>query len=458
MAGDIAQRPHLGVEEVRDELARILGDAQVDADDEALTRHTVDELKPLAVARPRSARELADVLRWSYERGLAVSPWGGGTKQGIGRPLSRLDVVVCTGGLRALVEIDEGNLTAEVEAGLAIDELQSHLAAKGLFFALDPLEGGEATLGGIIATNASGPRRLLYRTARDQVLGLLLVLPDGRVLRTGGKTVKDVAGYNLTRPLIGSWGTLGVIAGATLRLLPIPEGSATVLARFGDVGSACRLAMRVRGSELLPAAIEVLSGNAWSAVAQDRRVGEETGRPCLLFGLEGHSEQVERMQRQIGTMAREEGATAVDLYTADEAVRLWGGRRRVSSALTATGDQVVRLKAAVPMASLGGLLAAAEDLAARFALDVAYAGHAGNGLAQVFLAPRAGAGGEAVPTTIARLREVASHMGGHVIIEVAPSVVRRTMDPFPPRDDYALMRAIRQSLNPKDTLNPGKVV
>ncbi len=447
-----------GADDVADlaaELCRVLDPERVDLTAASRLRYSSDGLTPAAVVRPASLAELQELVGWARARHLALSPWGGGTKQNLGRPLRRLDVVVRTDALTTIHELDEGNLTAEVGGGLAMGELQTQLTQRGLFFALDPLEGERATVGGTIAANSSGPRRLLYRTARDHVLGLSVVLPNGELLRAGSKTVKDVAGYNLTKLFIGSWGTLGIIAAATLRLLPLPETSAAVVAAFADVESAARLAMEVRASALTPAAMELCSDHAYRAAGLSAHV---KGATWLLCGLEGHREQVDRMRRQLRQMASAAEALAVDLLDADEADVVWRKRRLVSPALLQGNPDAVRAKVSVPMSSLGGLLAAAESVAGRYALALAYAAHAGNGVAQVFLVPRETPAADATRSALEELAATAATMGGFLALEVAPLPLRRDRDPLPPRDDYSLMRTVRMSINPEDGLNPGKVV
>lgn len=432
------------------ELSGLAGDGQVLSDAQSLAAHTIDGLRPWAVVRPRTAAQVGEVLRWAFGRRLAVAPWGGGTKQGVGRPLARLDLVLKTDALNRVLELDEGNLTAEVEAGISLGDLQAQLAKRNLFLALDPLDGESATIGGIIATNASGPARLLYRTARDHVLGLQVALADGRHLRAGGKTMKDVAGYNLVKPLIGSLGTLGVIVGATVRLQPLPEAYTTVAARFRGVQPAAQMAMRVRGTTLAPTAMELVSETAWRAAGGGDFGGEGA---TLLIGVGGAREAVTRHDRDLTQLAEEAGALEVVAVGGDEMAAVWRRRQNVAAGLAAIASGLVRVKIGVPMSTLGAALAAAEAEGARRGLGVAYAGHAGNGIAQVFFV-----GAEAsIIDAVLKLRELASGLGGYLILEVASPAAKRQIDPLPIRDDYALMRRIRESLNPADTLNPGKL-
>src|SRR5512134_2596097 len=173
--------------------------------------YVVDRRTPVAVVSPAGQEEVAAVLRVAGEEGLAVTPWGGGTKMGIGAPPARSGLVLSLRRLDRLVEHEPGDLTATLQAGMTLGALQEALGRHGQWLSLDPAEPDRATLGGILAANASGPRRHLYGTARDLLIGVTVVLASGVIVRGGGKVVKNVAGYDLPKLLIGSFGTLGVI-------------------------------------------------------------------------------------------------------------------------------------------------------------------------------------------------------------------------------------------------------
>ncbi|MDA8217710.1 MAG: FAD-binding oxidoreductase [Dehalococcoidales bacterium] len=438
-------------------LPGLLGAGRVETEPAVLAAHTLDGLTPKAVVSPKSLAEAVEVVRWAGQNKRALTPWGGGTKREIGRPLERLDIVLKTGGFASILEIDEGNLTAEVEGGLSLGTFEAELAARRLYFAIDPLEGGRATIGGTVVANANGPRRLLHRTVRDHVLGLHVILPSGEMLHTGGKTVKDVAGYNLTRPFIGSWGTLGVVGQATLRLLPVPEDSATVVAWFPTSDAAVTAALRVRGSELLPSALEICSGPALQTAIEGNRVSLDNNSAWLLAGLEGHQEPVRRMVGQIDRVMGEGGAVDVDTLAGAEAKKVWDARRRLSDTVLGAPGTNARAKVSVPITSLGPLLAAAKSIANGHGLQLAYAVHAGNSVGHLFLQ-----GGESAAADICaaltKLREAAATMSGFLMLEVAPLEVKRAFEALPPRDDYALMACIRASLDPAGIMNPGKLV
>jgi glycolate oxidase FAD binding subunit len=194
--------------------------------------YEVDGLRPAAVAQPGDADEVAAVLRLASTRGWAVVPRGGGTMIDLGNPPARLDLVLDLTGMNRLIEHRPRDLTVTVEAGMSVAALQEELAKHGQMLALDPPLAQRATVGGVLAANAWGPRRQRYGTARDLLIGSRAVLADGTRVRSGGKVVKNVAGYDLNKLFIGSTGTLAVLVEATFKLAPIPATFGMIVAAF----------------------------------------------------------------------------------------------------------------------------------------------------------------------------------------------------------------------------------
>ncbi|MGH7322327.1 MAG: FAD-binding oxidoreductase, partial [Candidatus Rokuibacteriota bacterium] len=246
---------------------------------------------PRAVVFPATAEETARVVAAAASADVAVIPWGGGTQMGLGAPPRDGAVTIVTRRLARVVEHEPGDLTATVEAGLTMDALQQALGTKGQWLSLDPPFPSRATLGGVLATNASGPRRYLYGTARDLVIGIRVVNPAGALVRAGGKVVKNVAGYDLAKLYIGSLGTLGLIVDATLKLRPRPEADRACWAVFDGVGPAAAAASAIMASDLMPHSIELLDGEAALACAPAIGVPVESrdarGHAALLLGFDG---------------------------------------------------------------------------------------------------------------------------------------------------------------------------
>src|SRR2546422_2491144 len=206
-----------------------LGSA-VQRDPATLRAHVVDGLVPHIRCAPQDTSQLSAALRICGESGAAVIPWGGGTAMHWGNPPTHADVVVSLEHLNRLVEHDDANLTATVQAGMCVAPLQDLLAARGQFLAIDPPDPPHATIGGTVAANINGPRRLAYGGVRDLVIGMKMVLASGEQIKAGGKVVKNVAGYDMCKLFVGSLGTLGVITEVTFKMAPLPETFRTIVA------------------------------------------------------------------------------------------------------------------------------------------------------------------------------------------------------------------------------------
>jgi glycolate oxidase FAD binding subunit len=398
----------------------------------------IDGLAAASRLSPTSADELAEALHAADQRGQAVAPVGGGTHLDLGMPPSRLDVVLETTGLSKVVEYEPADLTVTVEAGMRFAELQKLLGEQGQFLALDPPADEAATIGGLIATNASGPLRFAYGTPRDLVLGTRVANPDGTVTHAGGRVVKNVAGYDLNKLYIGSLGTLGVIVELSFKLAPIPPAAATVAGRFADVGAVRGLLGILVRSPLAPMAVELLGPGASAAGGMSR-----ANHVVLRVG--GYAQAVERQVRDLSALMAEHGGQRVDA-----ADTLWEdiARMRVEAQRRA-----LVLKAAVPIAASASLT---EILESRFQdLDPVVWADAGNGIAYAACDPAPSA------DVVRELRRAIGALGSNasLVIQRCPTELKRAVDVWGDAgSSMALMRTLKAKLDPNGTLNPGRYV
>ncbi|KLU60586.1 putative FAD-linked oxidoreductase [Peptococcaceae bacterium CEB3] len=224
---------------------------------------------PEAVVIPGNSDEVTQVMRLAYAAGVPVTPRGAGTNiSGSSIPVQG-GLVLAMHRFDRIIEIDTANLCAVVEAGVITAEFQSRVEALGLFYPPDPQALNMSTLGGNVATNAGGPRGFKYGVTRDYVLGFKMVLPDGRILTVGGKTVKNVTGYDLTKLFVGSEGTLGVFTELTLRLIPLPESKRTMLAVFDDILAAARSVSAVIAAKIIPTTLEYMDQEAMRLIESE---------------------------------------------------------------------------------------------------------------------------------------------------------------------------------------------
>lgn len=416
---------------------------------EQVERYEVDGLRPVAVALPESVDEVSAVLAAASRHRAGVVPWGGGTAMPLGNLPRAYDLGLVTRRLDRVLEYEPADLTLTVQAGITMAALAEELKRHGQFLPLDAPE--DATLGGVLATGAFGPRRHAYGPARDWVLGVRVVHADGRVTKAGGRVVKNVAGYDMTKLYLGSLGTLGVIVEASLRVTPVPAVEETWAAVCPASTEAARLALDIASRGLRLGALTVagpLGPNGPLAAA-----GLDSRGYAVLAQAAGTRAAVERSLRELD-------ALALDHRAGEGGTRL-GAAGEVWEALRALGrpaleDNVLLIRAALPPSRVLPWLERTAALAAKTALAPALAAHVGAGCVFVrWQAP--GLGGERGRGLLAALSESAVTLGGAAVAEGCAVELKRHVDVWGrPRADFALMRRLKEQFDPHGTLNPGR--
>jgi glycolate oxidase FAD binding subunit len=404
---------------------------------------------PDAVVFPGAKDEVAALLTLAADEGLRVTPWGGGTKMAIGSPPARLGLVLGLRRLNRLLEHEPGDLTATVEAGMTFAALQAELGKHGQWLSLDPPFGSLATVGGILAANASGPRRHLYGTARDVLIGVAVVSADGSVVRGGGKVVKNVAGCDLPKLYIGSFGTLGIIAEATFKLRPRPDVDRLVTGRFERLKDAGLAARAVMGSDLIPSALDLADGEVL------RGLGGGDGA-ALLVGIDGIAEQVEWQCAELERLLTSSGCVDCRVLDGEARDEVW--RREGELGRRVFGETAGLMKWGVLPAQVAELMEQGAAVAQRNGLRAGFAAHAGVGIVSAVLA-----GGNAdtrgIVSTLTEWRGLANAAGGHALLEWAPLAVKEQVAVWDaPGPAHRIMKRIKDQLDPRGTLNPGRFV
>ena len=370
-------------------------------------------VEPALVAAPGNVTEAADVMRIAAEKGLAVVPRGAETRLDWGAPPQRCDLLVDTHRMDRLVEHAAGDLVAKAEAGLPMERLAEQLAERGQRLALDvPLPG--STVGGTIATGAAGPLRSLYGTPRNLVIGMTIVRADGQVARSGGKVVKNVAGYDLGRLFTGSFGTLGLIVDATFRLHPVPAASAYVTCAVTGPEDAHDAVQTVLHSSVAPSALEYISPGSVTVL------------------LEGVPDGVAARAQDIADLLGENSEIT------DTAPDGWGRYP--------DGSTLIDISAPPP--SLRSLLTA---LGPDATITWSASGHGHVGVPY-------GAPPDEVANVLGDLRDILSRHGGGAVVRYAPEEVRAEIDPWGPVPALALMRRVKDQFDPDHRLSPGRFV
>jgi glycolate oxidase FAD binding subunit len=370
-------------------------------------------LTTAASVAPASADEAAALLRETAEAGRRARIRGGGTKLGWGRPTPPPDVELSTARLDAIVEHNEGDLTAIVQAGVPLARAQETFAAAGQMLAIDPPHDEAATIGGVVATGDAGPLRHRYHGVRDLVLGVQVALPDGSVARAGSKVIKNVAGYDLAKLMTGSFGTLGLVVELSLRLHPLPRGSVTAVARGADPAALAAAASELAHRPLEPDALDL----AWDG-----------GEGAVLARFSGASAP----DRARDALA----AIALDGEVVDDDAELWERQREGQRS---AGGAVVRVS--TRQTRLADALRAAPRAVAR----------AGAGLVWLTLA-------DASPDAVRELR--ARLAPSPCVLLDAPEALRAEVDPWGEAGaaELELMRRVKERFDPTGACNPGLYV
>ncbi len=398
---------------------------------------------------PGNKGEVAAVLVLAGEESVPVTPWGGGTKLAVGAPPGRVGIVLATRRLNRLLEHEPGDLTATAEAGIGFAALQAKLGERGQWLSLDPPFEDRATLGGVLAANASGPRRHLYGTSRDLLIGLTVVSADGTIVHGGGKVVKNVAGYDLPKLYIGSFGTLGVLVEATVRLRPRPDEDRLVVAVFERIEDAGAAARAVTASDLIPSALELADGGAMRALGLD-------GGSGLLVAMDGIPEQVEWQCAELDRLLRPLGMTASSALATAAAERVW--RELGQLGQRGADDAAAIMKWGVLPTHLPRLMAECAAIARKNGLRPALTAHAGVGLATGALGGGS-ADANAVVATLTQWRELVLADGGQAMLEWAPLAVKERVSVWDaPGPAVRIMKGIKDRLDPRGILNPGRFV
>ena len=406
-----------------EDLRRIVGPDNVH---EATEEDAVEGVEPDFVVEPGSVQEISDVMKLAASEGLAVAPRGSGTKTHIGDPPRRLDLIVSTARMNEVLEHTPGDQIVRLEAGVKLEDLQEHVSGSDQMLAIDPPESG-ATIGGIVATNSSGPRRYRYGTIRDLIIGITVVLQDGTVAKAGGKVVKNVAGYDLSKLFTGSLGTLGIIANANFRLHPRPEAARTV-------------AVEVAGPQQAQAAAQAIVHSQIEATAVELHYGEDEKQLKVLLesipgGIDAKTETAFFLLKQFGevrTLSDEEADHPGHLTTAE-----------------------VVLKIGAPPADLAAVLESVLGAAERKGLGhPRITGHAGSGVTLVGFSGESEAGAAGF---VEEMREIWVRRGGSVTLQRAPLTLKQRVSTWDNGGDYlGLIRRVKEKFDPRGGMNPGR--
>ncbi|HLC15342.1 MAG TPA: FAD-linked oxidase C-terminal domain-containing protein [Thermodesulfovibrionia bacterium] len=415
----------------------------------------------LAVVRPKSVDECVKAVQFCFDNNVPLCPRGAGTGTTGGSVSLNNAVILSLEAMNRVLEVDEKNSLVVVEPGVINSHLQRELAKKKLFYPPDPASMAFCTLGGNVAENAAGPRGIKYGVTRDYVMGLEVVMPDGTVMQTGVKTHKGVVGYDLTRLIVGSEGTLAVITKIFLKILPLPEKVVTLLAVFQNMVSAAQTVTAITGAGIVPAALEFMDREAIMAVERYQNFGLPAQcEAMLLIELDGSSPVVEKEADRAASICTSFGASVTAADTQSSREQLWKARRAISPALYFISPSKINEDIVVPRTRLADILNELRKISETCGVPIVSFGHAGDGNIHVNIMTDRNNPEEygRAKGAVKKIFEATLRMGGTISGEHGIGLTKKPYIGMEiPRSGINLMKGIKELFDPKGILNPGKI-
>lgn len=423
---------------------------------------TFRQYLPDVVVKPGRTEEVARVLALANREGIPVHPRGAGTGLSGGSVPYGGGIALVLTDMNAIYELNREDMLARMGPGLVTAELQRAVEREGLFYPPDPGSAESCTMGGNVAECAGGPRALKYGVTRDYILGLEVVLADGRVIHTGGRTVKNVTAYDLTRLFTGSEGTLGVITAITVRLIPRPRAVCTMLAAFPDLATTGAAINAILGAGVMPRTLEIMDQLAINVVEKFSPCGlPRDAAAVLLIETDGDPEAAQREAGVVGAVLKKAGAAEIRIAAnPEEAAELWRARKAVSPAVGRIKPTKISEDATVPRSKVPAMITRLGQIREQYQLDLVIFGHAGDGnLHPNILCNRNDADEmQRVEKAIAAIFQAALELGGTLSGEHGIGLLKAPFLKAELGDDgLAVMEGIKRTLDPGNILNPGKM-
>lgn len=448
-------------------LREIVGRENVLDSDEARIAYSYDATAarsqlPEAAVRPSSPEQISQIVRLANEEQFAIVARGSGTGLSGGALPVENSIVLLMNHWNRILEIDQANLTALVEPGVITAKLHQTVEALGLFYPPDPGSSSICTLGGNVAENSGGLRGLKYGVTKNYVMGLEVVLPAGEILHTGGKSVKDVAGYNLKDVLIGSEGTLGIFTKILLRLIPKPESYTTMLAFYSSMDDAAKTVSAIIAAKITPAMVEFLDNTTIRCVEDYTHLGLPTDAAAmLLIEVDGRKAVVEEDAALIMEICKKHGAMSLKTAQSEqESLKLKSARRAAFTSLARVKPTTIMEDVAVPRADLAKLVARIQEIGRQNDVLIGNFGHAGDGnLHPNYLTDERDAEAFArAERAVFEVEETAIELGGTITGEHGVGIYKkRLLEKMVGTPSLTMMKTLKQMMDPNNILNPGKI-
>jgi glycolate oxidase len=447
-------------------LKQIIGADNVATDPQDLLCYSYDatqmEFRPDAVVYPANADEVSAILKLANEELFPVFPRGAGSGFSGGSLPKGGGIVLVTTRMNKILRIDTENLVAEVEPGVVTEEFQIAVEKLGLFYPPDPASLKFSTLGGNVAECAGGPRAVKYGVTKDFVMGLEVVLPTGAVIRTGGETYKGVVGYDLTKLMCGSEGTLGVITKIIFKLLPYPEARKTMLTIFDSIDGAATAVSTIIKGKIIPTTLEFMDHATLQCVDRRFNLGlPAAGRAVLIIEVDGDKDLIEKQANLIHELIKPLGLLEFKVAKdAAESEQIWKVRRLVSPSLRDVNPDKYNEDIVVPRSRVPDVIRRIDTIRQKYDIAIVNFGHAGDGNIHVNVMIDKEIPGmeEKAHAAIKEVFQAALDLGGTMSGEHGVGLAKQPYIPLEMKpEQIAAMQAIKKALDPNNILNPGKM-
>jgi len=423
---------------------------------------TQQSFLPDVVVHPGSTDGISRVMKLANRELIPVFPRGAGSGFTGGSLPTRGGIVLCTERMDRILEIDDENLVATVEPGVVTEQFQKEVEKRGLFYPPDPASLKFSTLGGNVAECAGGPRCIKYGVTKDFIIGLEVVTPTGDVITTGGPTMKGVVGYDLTKLLCGSEGTLGIITRIVIKLLPLPEAKKTMLVLFDSIDGAAQAVSAIIRAKIIPTTLEFMDGRTLDCVRQATDLDVPEGaRAVLIIEVDGDREFLDKQAARIAEIIKPLGVVETRIATTpEESEALWQIRRSVSASLRKVNPDKYNEDICVPRSKVPDMIRKVDAIAERYAIPIVNFGHAGDGNIHVNIMVNKKVSGDTLKAegAIRDVFKAALELGGTMSGEHGVGIAKAPYIPLEITPEVAnYMKAIKQALDPNNILNPGKI-
>jgi glycolate oxidase len=419
------------------------------------------EVSPSAVIWPKSTEDVVRIMKYAYERGIPVVPRGAGTGVTAGAVASKGAIILSFEKMRKTIEVDSGNLCVLCEPGVINGKLQRELEWMGLFYPPDPASMDFCTIGGNVAENAGGPRGLKYGVTRDYVMEIEAVLPNGEIMKTGVRTAKGVVGYDLTRLLTGSEGTLSIFTKIRLKVLPLPEEVITLLAIFSDLEASGNAVTKIISSRIIPRTLEFMDHEAIASVESYKPVGlPGSAEAVLLIELDGHPATITKEAEKIADICQQLGG---EIRMAEDDLarnQLWASRRAISPALYQIKPTKINEDIVVPRSMVTEMLKRLRRLSEESGIRIVNFGHAGDGNIHVNIMVDKAVREEYEKglSLVEKLFQETLSLGGTISGEHGVGLTKSGYIGLELSGrQLEIMKSIKKVFDPTNILNPGKI-